>query len=437
MSNRDKRDERKAKATGGDVYYSAERRLAEHSTGGDRLAIRVPDGVTLFKYEKDKTYRLAFLAFRTGKNNPYAPPGVMYYERTYYTHPRMGPNKDCVFCNAKNLKETCAACDEYSMICQKFPPRYDSWTQAQKDEAGSVKYKERQAFLVLDLDETGKGIQMLEISHFAFGKHLDAKLGRVAISKRDEMRQFYFPQNGYYLQVGTTSESAGSGSFVKMADIEFHKLEKAVSKDILTTAKEICLDDLVRKTKYAELKKMIHPPVDEDEEEEETINTEERDDDDEDHTTDSSESIDEDEEETEEESNDDYAEDDDEVVPSVGDVVTYLSKGVRKKAKVVKVKDEKAFLKNKLTPEGFWKPLDALTPLEVEEEEEKPVKKAKTKTKLPEPDQEDDQEDVSPKKKGSGKKPTTKPSSTTVKPKKPLATDSDEDDDSDDDDFDF
>ena len=51
---------------------SASRRLAEHTSGGDKVAIKIPSSIPMFQIKKDQTYRVSVIPFEAGQGNPYA-----------------------------------------------------------------------------------------------------------------------------------------------------------------------------------------------------------------------------------------------------------------------------------------------------------------------------------------------------------------------------
>src|SRR5262245_1647150 len=104
MTKREERSRRKAK-------YSDAYRRAEQKTSGDRSSIKIPDGMKLFSIKKEGVYRLDILPYIAGEGNKYAEPGVLHYERTFFVHRDVGPDKEIVVCPASTWKKRCPVCD--------------------------------------------------------------------------------------------------------------------------------------------------------------------------------------------------------------------------------------------------------------------------------------------------------------------------------------
>jgi len=404
MAKRDKSER------GGDVAGMSDSFM---SGGVEKTAFKIPDNLRNFKPEKDKMYRLLFVPFKTNKN-PAVPDGKLYFERTYYTHPALGPNKETVLCLARNFKKKCPACSEADRIYAK---PYAELNMQEKARAKSLKPKQRQMFQVVDLDAKDKGIQFLEISNFCFGKHLSAKVSRYPSDQQAKLKTFFNPAKPMYLQIGVREESVEGGKpFPVLSDIEFKEYEKALPASLLEKA--VCLDDLINdnEPKYKRIAGLVNPEGGDDQEDETEEDDLGLDDEDSDLDSDDEDADEEDgdgEEEEADEDSDEAGADDDEDAEDAGEgddeedeeedeedapalapgqSVTFLRKGVRKSGKVVKVKDNGRVLVQLKDGAKEWMDSDDLTPKEAEE---KPAKKPQGKTP--------------PGKKPAGKKPKPAP----------------------------
>ena len=344
MRNREKRVKRRS--------VTAKRRIEEHKSGfGGRLAVKLPPGVSQFLPQEEGSYKIDIIPFTAGKGNPFAAEGDFYFERTYYDHAQVGPNKDRVLCPRHSFPgkgKRCYVCEQRDKLGDNVDDKETK--QRRKD----LKAKERQLWNVYNHAEPDKGVQVWEISNFLFGENLDKKINSRAELKAKRMR-FADPDKGMTLVLTAAKKDIGSGGF-KPLDFtvdEFLKRREPLSDELLEQA--VCLDDLVKETiEYKEVKKLFNmaPPDEDEESDEEEDNTrkkrqprdeeeDEQEDEDEEDEEDEEEEDEEEEEEEEEDSESDDEDDeesDDEPPAQKGDLIDFDYKGRElKKGKVVKV----------------------------------------------------------------------------------------------------
>lgn len=314
-----------------------DRRTREHTAGG-KLAIRMPQ-LPLFKPKAGEAYNLDFVPFKAGKGNPHADKGEPYFERTYYTHPGVGPNRDTVICNAKTHNEECFVCEYRGKLGRK-----PDQSPEMKEMARMLYPKERQLFLVRDRGEMKKGLQLWEYSFHLFGKALDNKINSAKGEQKKVRQNFAEPDEGCTLEVTGVEKAVGEGGkCVDFADIQFQERKAPLKQELLDQA--ICLDDLIPKADYDKVKKLflqsapdesgedIEDPEDEDEDDSE--DEEKDDEDEEEEEEDAEEDDDSDDEEDDEEDED--SDEEDEPPCSKGDLVLFKFKGKKLKGKVVKI----------------------------------------------------------------------------------------------------
>ena len=383
-------------------YTSARERADKQSTGYSAPYLKLPDKVTLFK-AKAGVILLDIIPYIVGKGNPWAEPGNLHYERTYYSHRGIGANEDSYLCARMSSKGRCPVC-EHRLSLLKSADGDEDKEAAAKD----LSPKQRQLFNVINLKEPDKGVQLWDISYHLFGRLLDL---RIRDSDEDDgWEKFFFLEDGFTLKVGFTEKSFAGNSFVEAETIDFKPRKEQYDDEILEETH--CLDKLLVQEPYDDLKKVLLQTAEdeEDEEEDEEEDTTETlpkkkrkaaesedededdvDDEDKDHVVkkkkkpaddDEDEEEDTDDDEDEEEDTDDEEEDEDEARP-------------KKKNRFASQKDDKG-----------W---DADEDEEEDEEEEAPAPKKKKRV-------DDDEEDEAPKKK-----------------KKPVKDDEDEEDDDEDD----
>lgn len=399
MKSRDRREKRK------EQVVSASRRLAEHQSGGERMSLKVPPGTKWFSPEKEGTYTVDIVPFTAGKGNPFAKPGELYYERTYFHHAQVGPSNEKVICMAKTMKQRCAICD--------FRAKLGSDPDRDKDTEkliADLNFKERQLWNVFDHDEPKKGVQLWEISYHLFGKYLDNKINLAKPDKKDKFMQFSDPKKGFTLAITGSEKTIGkSNPFLEFAQIDFEEREKPLSEKLL--ARAICLDDLIRPAKYETISEMLtaapppddedkpkpkkgrKPVKDEDEDEDEDDEPEDEEDDDvadegegegegEDDDADEDDSdIDESDEDESTDEDDEEDQEEDEPPVSIGDRVKWKYKGKLLKGRVKKVKADLDLALIQVKGEDKMRSVafDDLTVLEAPEPESTPKKKPKAK----------------------------------------------------------
>lgn len=236
---------------------SARRRVTEHQSGNALGCLILPEGATLFQVKKAGTFRLDILPYEVkATTNPFAKPGELHYERTYWCHSNIGPDNGKYVCLSKTLKKPCPICEFRAKLARD--------PDADEKLVKELAPKERQLFNLIDLSDSEKGPQIFEYSHFLFGKPLDAK---VRAADDNEYDLFADLEQGLTLKVTFEEEKGGGYSFYKASDMEFKPRKKPYGEDILDQVFD--LDSLLKETPYAELKKIFlqEDPDDEDEDE--------------------------------------------------------------------------------------------------------------------------------------------------------------------------
>lgn len=383
---------------------SAKRRLQEHKTGGGSNYLKRLDDLAFFQ-PKAQRYRLDFMCFTAGEGNPHADPGDPYYERTFYVHQNIGPNREWHLCLAKTLKQTCPICEERARMATD--------PDADEAEVKALAPKERQLWLVRDL-ATNETL-LWEISYYLFGAMLDKKLRNA--DEDDDYEYFADPEEGCTVRV--SFEQSDKGKWLECSDIELRPRKTNYDLDIVEEMP--CLDELLVPTPYDKLKKAFLQIEDEDSDD---------DDDDEDEQPKKRRK------KSPKKSNTPTAED---IGLVEGMEVTYDGE----LCEIVFIsKDGTSLTLEDATGDEY----KAIGCDEVELVEEKPKKKKKTTKKKPTLEPEEDDDDVpfddddeeeedekpAPKKKTTTKKPTKK----ATKKKKPDPDPEDDDDDEWDDDWD-
>jgi hypothetical protein len=241
------------------TYGSAKGRAENHDVGGfESTALNRPEGVPVFRLTKAGTYRLDIIPYVVGKGNPFAAPGSVYYERTFYVHRNIGPNGDSYTCPKRTFDKRCPICEERVKLLRS--------PKADKDAIKALNPSERQLFLVKDLNEPDKGIQLWDMSHFLFGKLLDTRVKGTADDEDEENYENFFHLDGGMTLKLTVEEDGYDGrSFYKVTAIDFRPRKTEYSDALLDEVP--CLDDIPKLVPFDKLAAKFNA-VDEEEEKE-------------------------------------------------------------------------------------------------------------------------------------------------------------------------
>ncbi len=233
-TNRD-RQEKKAK------YISAKERVKEQDSGWKPTAFKVPEGMSVFKFKKIGVYKIDIIPYVAGKGNPYADPGVMTYERAYYTHNEIGPNRETHCCLRKTFNKSCPICEH----------KFRLSSEPDQDEAliKSLKEKVRQLYLIYDHAEPEKGLQLMETGYYkTWGEMLANKIE--ASDEEDDYDTFFHVPGGKTLKVTVDEDSfatntGGSRKFFKATNIEMKPRSEELEEKLAELVEEApCLDEL-------------------------------------------------------------------------------------------------------------------------------------------------------------------------------------------------
>jgi hypothetical protein len=224
-------------------------RDSKHRAGGDWTTLSIPEGIEIFQ-PKEGTVRFDIVPFEAGKGNPYAKPGEWYYERTFYTHGRVGPNNESYVCLAKTAGKPCPICEYRAKLA--FDP-----DEGNEKLIKSLKPKERQLFLIHVVkrdDDGGNKVMLYESSFHTFGKLLDKKR-QDAEEDEPHISNFDDEKAGSTLKVSYSEEDAGGYTFLEAYSIEFKPRPNGLDSELLDHG--ICLDDVVKLLPYDELKRLF------------------------------------------------------------------------------------------------------------------------------------------------------------------------------------
>lgn len=225
--------------------FSKPRVQAAKADSGSFTSLSIPSGLELFSPKKAK-YRLDIMPYRLKQAVPHKELSVgdCHYEKTYYTHRGVGANQDTFCCLRRNWGEKCPICQYIDKERQK--PNNSEQRVKDLKEMGP---KDRQLWLVKDLEEPDKGWQVWDVSYHLFGKQLNEKLD--ASDEEDGYDRFPLPHKGLTLKVKFTSESFQGNGFWKCTNIEF--VARTEQYPMETVDEVPCLDLIPKKVPYDKL----------------------------------------------------------------------------------------------------------------------------------------------------------------------------------------
>ena len=227
------------------------RKWREEVRGGSNY-LRRPEGLKVFEGKAGK-YRLDFMSFIAGEGNPRVEAGEPYFERTFFVHQGIGPNKDWHLCSARTFKKPCPVCEHRAKLS----------ADPEADEAliKSLAPKERQLWLVKDLTNDPDSVLVWEVSYHLFGKQLKDKINNS--DEEDGYDYFADPTEGLTMRLAL--QQSDKGKWVEAADIEFRARTEQYESEII---KEMpCLDEMLVATPYDKYKSLFLQMDDSDDDE--------------------------------------------------------------------------------------------------------------------------------------------------------------------------
>jgi hypothetical protein len=244
-----RRDREKRKET----RVSAKERRDKRAREGGVSTIKAPPGARFFAIrQRDEVRKIAIIPYDVPADakNPYKEEGGLHFERTFWHHANVGPNRDRVVCPAKTADLPCPIC-EYLAERAKDSDLSDDERNKEWREIGA---KERQLYNVFDYEEPDKGVQVWEVSFHNFGKTLEGKLDLA--NERNEYNYFADPRDGKVLFVSFKKDTIGSNSYWKAASLDMEPRDEPLPKEILNGGH--VLDHLLVLRSYESIYALFH-----------------------------------------------------------------------------------------------------------------------------------------------------------------------------------
>ena len=226
---------------------TARQRAEQHSSGYATTTLMVPNGVGFFEADLGE-HLIDIIPYKTGEGNPFVKQrGVLHYERTFYTYRNIGIEEKSYVCPSMTFGER-----DYIQEHRQEKARDPN---ADPQYLKGLAPKERQVFLVYDRKHPEKKIQIWEVSYYNFGRALDQRIK--TSPEGSDWDLFYYPDRyGMSLRIVIGKEKgAGGRDYNAVQSIDFLPRADDLPTDIVNHG--ICLDEILVKTPYAELKRIF------------------------------------------------------------------------------------------------------------------------------------------------------------------------------------
>ncbi len=223
-------------------------------SGFENESFRLPEGVELFKVDSDKPRRLDFLCWKAGKGNPNWEEGERCFELSYWVH-RIGPDNRRYVCPNKSRGKPCPVCEHRAKL------RLDP--DADEDLVKSLRPSQRQLWLVYDLEDMNRGVQLVDYSYYHLGEKIKAEIDNA--DEDDGFEYFADLEDGLTAKILFEEEKPYG---FRAASVSFKKRAKQYGYGKADDLPVV--EDLLKVLPYDELRKVFlqiddegdeHPPT--------------------------------------------------------------------------------------------------------------------------------------------------------------------------------
>lgn len=228
--------------------YSKVKERIKHEEEGSRGAyIKKPDTLEWFTIKEARPHLLDVIPYILKADTPFAPAGALHYELTFYLHGNIGEMNERVVCPWRTYGQRCPIC-QYISELRKSP-------NADDDAIKSLTARRKQLFLVIDLEDVDRGLQLWEMSYGNFGEQLKDYLKDVDEDSRYD--EFFYLDDGFAMRVGFKREAFQGRPYFKASSIEFRPRKRQYAGKVgEKLMKQVpCLDDLLVVLDYETLEK--------------------------------------------------------------------------------------------------------------------------------------------------------------------------------------
>ena len=230
-------------------------------SGWEPTSVKLPDGVDRFEIKSTGKHKLDIIPYEAGDNNPDADKGYQICSMTFWTHwvPNLEGKKKPYCCSARCFKEKCPVCD---WVAEN--------RDADKELIEDLKPKKRMLWNVVDLlakTNEGKRDRAIKIWETAYFKSFGEQL-KDLVQVSDKYADFDDPEKGMTVQLAVRENDSGFGKF-KIARVDLLPRDEQYDSGIVDKAH--CLDELLVKPDYDEVRALLEgkPSADTEDEEDE------------------------------------------------------------------------------------------------------------------------------------------------------------------------
>jgi hypothetical protein len=238
MSERNRRERQKTNA----LDWAKKQERSFEST------VKLPEGVSLFKLDKVGVFRLDFMPYVVGKNNPRAKPGMEHFEREYDAHRVPTADGQRLFCcRMKCWGKRCAVCDFLRM----------NGGTADQALVKSLRTTTRHLWVVNDKPGDRKNpLKVFDTNHYNRGLGFGEMLAD-AITSVTDYANFADLSEGYTIQLNVKEQTFPGGKFNAAVRMDFLPRKYQYPESLLDAAP--CLDDLLVDPGYDAVAKLLNP----------------------------------------------------------------------------------------------------------------------------------------------------------------------------------
>jgi hypothetical protein len=252
----------------GDSCNRQAKRSYDHKDDGmgSRL-FKLPPGVTIFKWEKEKKYKHLIVAWHAGKNHPLVKSGEFnegdwVYSVEFQVHKGLGVDEKGVsICLKNTFGKKCPVCEYINEMAEK----------GKKEIADKIKPKKQVGYIIYDVKEGEEKFYILSQPHFCFEKGM-IEAARTAADDDEGLVDFaYRNDKGAIIKYMVKEGSFMNRKFLTLADgTSFKEISKEDELPVKFLSKVFCLDDCLNIPTYEEAQKMLYADDDDDDDDDES-----------------------------------------------------------------------------------------------------------------------------------------------------------------------
>ena len=236
---------------------SARHKAENHEDMNARGFLKIPEGMSVLKFKEEGPVRLDIVPYKLKADNAYAEAGELWYEKTFYVHQNVGPERAAVVCPKSNDPE--APCP----VCEFIGKNRNDW-----DVIRPLRPQERQLFNVIKAGEPDK-MYIINQAYKTLGEKMDDRIKNADVDEHfeffadpDKWTEEDAEEYGDSIVVGTPkgmtmklsikpkSFGEGNRTFMDVNSVDFKTRKYTTRKLIEMTA---CLDDVLTILSYEKI----------------------------------------------------------------------------------------------------------------------------------------------------------------------------------------